>query len=210
MTKRPEMDPIEELRRADPVDSDRLTLAALARIRERTQGVIMDQTERPSQARRGLRWPQALVAGIGGVAVAALAVVVLNGSGSGAPGGSGGPRVLPDPDPSGGPISASCVETYSLDTLSNRDFAFDGTVTGISGDSVTFTVNEAYRGSGSASVTLTATGMTGTSITSVGGPNLAEGERYLIAGDGEFVWGCGFSQPYQADIAAQWATAFDG
>lgn len=204
MTKRTEMDPIEELRRADPVDADRLPLAALARIRERTQGAIMDQTERPSQARRGLRWPQALVAGIGGVAVAALAVVVLNGSGSGAPG------VLPEPDPSGGPISASCVETYSLDTLSDRDFAFDGTVTGVSGDSVTFTVNEAYRGAGSASVTLTATGMTGTSITSGGGPSLAEGERYLIAGDDEFVWGCGFSQPYQADIASQWADAFDG
>lgn len=205
MTKRIEVDPIEELRRADPVDADRLPLAALARIRERTQGAIMDHTEGTAPTGRGLRWPQTLVAGIGGVAVAALAVVVLNGSGSGAPG------VLPDPDPSnGGPISASCVETYSLDTLSNRDLAFDGTVSGVNRDSVTFTVNKAYRGAGSASITLTATGMTGTSISSAGGPSLVEGERYLIAGDGEFVWGCGFSQPYQADIAAQWATAFDG
>lgn len=205
MTKRTAMDPIEGLRRADPVDADRLPLAALARIRERTQGVVMDHTEGIAPARRGLRWPQTLVAGIGGVAVAALAVLALNGSGSGAPG------VLPDPDPSnGGPISASCVETYSLDTLSNRDLAFDGTVTGISGDSVTFTVHEAYRGAGSASITLTATGMTGTSISSAGGPSLVEGERYLIAGDGQFVWGCGFSQPYQADIAAHWADASDG
>ena len=205
MTKRTEMDPIEELRRADPVDADRLPLAALARIRERTQGAVMDDTEGTAPARRGLRWPQTLVAGIGGVAVAALAVLALNGSGSGAPG------VVPAPDPSnGGPISASCVETYSLDTLSNRDLAFDGTVTGISGDSVTFAVNEAYRGAGSASITLTATGMTGTSISSAGGPSLVEGERYLIAGDGQFVWGCGFSQPYQADIAAHWADASDG
>ncbi len=165
----------------------------------------MAQTEGTTQTRRAVRrWPQALVAGIGGVAVAALAVVVLNGGGSGAPG------VLPDPDPSGGPISASCVEAYNLDTLRNRGFAFDGTVSGISGDSVTFTVNESYRGLDSASITLTATGMTGTTISSVGGPSLVEGDRYLIAGDDHFVWACGFSQPYQPDVAAQWAATLAG
>jgi hypothetical protein len=37
--------------------------------------------------------------------------------------------------------------------------------------------------------------MTGTSVTSAGGPNLGVGERYLVAGDDEFVWACGFAQP---------------
>lgn len=202
MTKRTEMDPIEELRRADPVDADGLPLAALARIRERSQGGIMASTDQTAAARGGVwRWPQAVAAGAVAVAVAVVALLVLNGSDNGAPG------VLPDSHPSGGPIAARCVETYDLDTLRNRDFAFDGTVTGISGDWVTFTVNEAYRGLDRPSITLTAMGMVGTTISSVGGPSLAEGERYLIAGDDEFVWGCGFSQPYQPDIAAQWAEA---
>ncbi len=200
MTKRVEVDPLDELRRADPVDADRLTLAALARIRESSQGAIMAQTEGTTTTRRAVRrWPQALGAGIGAMAVAALALVVLNGSGRGAPG------VLPEPEPSGGPISASCVDTYSLDSLPDRDFAFDGTVTGITGDSVTFQVNEAFRGDGSDSLTLTAMGMTGTTISSVGEPILVEGGRYLIAGDDHFVWPCGFSQTYHPDIAAQWA-----
>ncbi len=107
-------------------------------------------------------------------------------------------------------MSARCVEDYDLDTLRNRDFAFDGTVTSIRGDSVTFRVNEAFRGAGSDSVTLTAMGMTGTTTTSVGEPNLVEGNRYLIAGNDHFVWPCGFSQPYQPHIAAQWADALAG
>lgn len=202
MTKRTEMDPIEELRRADPVDADRLPLAALARIRERSQGEIMASTDETAATPRGVRrWPQAFAAGIGALAVAAVAFVVLNGTDPGAPG------VLPDPDPSNGRITARCVEAYSLDTLRNRDHAFDGTVTGISGDRVSFAVNEAYSGLDSASITLTAMGMTGTTISSVGGPTLVAGERYLIAGDDEFVWACGFSQPYEPDLAAQWAAA---
>lgn len=51
-------------------------------------------------------------------------------------------------------------------------------------------------GVSSGTVSLTASGMTGTSVTSAGGPNLAIGERYLVAGDGEFAWACGFTQPY--------------
>ncbi len=62
-------------------------------------------------------------------------------------------------------------------------------------------------GASSDTVTLTAMGMTGTTISSVGGPSLLEGNRYLIAGDDHFVWPCGFSQPYQPDVAGQWAAA---
>ncbi len=50
-----------------------------------------------------------------------------------------------------------------------------------------------------------ALGMTDTTISSVGEPSLLKRDRYLIAGDDHFVWPCGFSQPYQSDIAAQWA-----
>ena len=57
------------------------------------------------------------------------------------------------------------------------------------------------------SITLTASGMTGTSVTSAGGPNLAVGERYLVAGDETFVWACGFTQAYDEGVAADWAEA---
>ncbi len=200
MMKRTEMDPLEELRRADPVDADGLPLAALARIRERTQEAVMSRRDETKTTRRRLlRWPQALGAGVAAVAVALLVLVVLTNGDPVAPG------VLPDP-PDGG-MSARCVENYDLRTLRNRDFAFDGTVTGITGDSVTFRVNEGFRGASSDTVTLTAMGMTGTTISSVGGPSLLEGNRYLIAGDDHFVWPCGFSQPYQPDVAGQWAAA---
>jgi hypothetical protein len=100
-----------------------------------------------------------------------------------------------------------CVETYTLATLANRSWAFDGTVTSISGDSVTFKVNQRFRGAGADAVTLTATGMTGTSITSAGGPSLVVGGRYLVAGEENFAWACGFTQPYDPAVAAQWAEA---
>jgi hypothetical protein len=102
------------------------------------------------------------------------------------------------------------VEQYSLGTLPNRDFAFDGTVTATSGENVTFAVNQRFGGSGPATVTLKAPGMAGTAITSAGGPNLTVGERFLVAGDDDFVWGCGFTQTYDPAVASQWADALGG
>ena len=58
-------------------------------------------------------------------------------------------------------------------------------------------------------MTLNANGMSGTSVTSAGGPILVEGERFLVAGEDDFVWACGFTQPYDADTAAQWAETLD-
>lgn len=52
----------------------------------------------------------------------------------------------------------------SSQTLADPSSLFDGTAAGDS-------------------VTLTARGMTGTAIPSVGGPHLAVGERYLVGGD---------------------------
>lgn len=74
---------------------------------------------------------------------------------------------------------------------------------------MTFSVNEAFAGDASAgdSVTLSAPGMSGTSITSAAGPSLTVGARYLVAGDDEFVWACGFTQPYDEAVAAEWAEA---
>lgn len=190
MNQTPRPDPLDELRRANPDTERRLPSESKARVWARIQEVTMD-TEQKTRTRRA--W------GIGLTGAAAAGVValtlILNNGGSPAPSDDPGTGV------------GSCVETYSPEGLAKRDFAFDGTVTAINGDEVTFAVTENFIGSGDDGVTLTATGMTSTSVTSAGGPNLAVGERYLVAGDDTFVWPCGFTQPYDEGVAADWANA---
>ena len=191
MNQRERPDPLDELHRANPDTERRLPSESKARVWARIQEVTMD-TKQNARTRRA--WAIG-VAGVAAAGVVALALMLNNNGGSPAPGDDPGIGI------------GSCVETYSPEALANRDFAFDGTVTSIAGDEVTFAVTEHFVGSGDDEVTLTATGMTGTSITSAGGPTLAEGERYLVAGDDTFVWACGFTQPYDEAVAAEWADA---
>lgn len=197
MSERFESDPLDELLAADPVDVDRLSSASLARIRARNEDVMTTPTRKRQWA------PRTLGLGAGLAAVAAIALVV-------ALGGRGGISPGISPGGSTGTGSAACVEPYSPTALANRSFAFDGTVTAIDGEQVTFAVGASYRGVTGETITLDAPGMTGTAITSAGGPNLAIGERYLVAGDGQFVWSCGYTQPYDAGMAATWAAALGG
>lgn len=198
MTRRDELDPLDELRRTDPASGDRVSPASLARIRARVQENIVLEREQssPSGAPPRRRWLFGLGAG---VAVAAIALALVFGRGASTPGLV--------PGGSDGPAVGSCVEQYSLETLAGREWAFDGTVTSTSGDSVTFTVNDLFKGSFGTSVTLEAPGMAGTTISSAGGPTVTVGERYLVAGDDTFVWGCGFTQPYDPVVVAAWADA---
>jgi hypothetical protein len=108
----------------------------------------------------------------------------------------------------GGPSSASCVEIYDLTTLASRETAFDGTVVAVAGDEVTFAVNRWYTRKGGEAITLKgASTLAGT--TSAGDAvSLERGTRLLVAGDGGFAWSCGFTQPYDAARAEQWADAF--
>lgn len=184
-------DPLDQLRHADPVRGAPAPSTSKARVWARIQEVNMTTTT-PS-SRRLAAW----AAGLAGIAAAGVLAVSLF--------TAGGTPPLPTDEP--GPGVGSCVETYSLETLGNRDFAFDGSVTGIDGDQVTFVINEAFTDDLGEMVTLTATGMTGPALTSAGGPALAEGQRYLVAGDDAFVWACGFTQPYDASVAADWAEA---
>ena len=183
-------DPFDALRHADPVQSRPAPSESKARVWARIQEVNMSTSTPP-------RRPIGLALGVGGLAVAAaVAFAVFL---------EQGPPPTPSQEP--GPGIGSCIETYTLETLANRDFAVDGTVAAIDGDQVTFDINQSFSGSLDDPVTLSAEGMTGTSITSAGGPSLAEGQRYLVAGDATFVWACGFTQPYDAGVAAEWEEA---
>lgn len=191
-----ESDPLDALRAVNPVSHDRLPSASLARVRARVYEESMTTTadQNPRAARFGR-------AGMGLGAVAAIALVLVLGAGAGgwlAPGGTTGPG------------SAMCVEQYSLVTLGHRAFAFDGTVTAISGERATFAISVAYRGVTGGSITLDAPGMTGTAITSAGGPSLVVGGRYLVAGEATFIWACGFTQLYDASVASTWSDALGG
>lgn len=140
-----------------------------------------------------------LVGAIGLVAVVACS------SGDGTGEATGGGAVTSD----GAPAAGSCIETYSLAALENRDFAFDGTVrsveAGEDADEVTFDVHEWYKGGQDDEVSLTAYGFG--AITSAGGEPRAVGDRLLVAGDETFLWECGFTQGYDAGVAARWEEA---
>lgn len=196
-------DPLDDLRRANPVDVDSLPSATLSRVEARIREKHMNEGSGTTVIKRGRGFLRPAGLGLAG-AIGALALVLAITVGGRAPGGA---PSTSNPPSLGGPVTGSCVETYSLDTLARRTYAFDGTVKAINGDDVTFTVNRAFRGTSGSEVTLTATGMTGTAITSAGGPALAVGSRYLVAGDDTFVWACGFTQPYDEAVAGAWAGA---
>lgn len=188
---------LDELRAANPVPGD-VPSASLARVRAR---VLEASIADPDTGRKSHRFKVArpLAFAVVGGLLGLLVVAAL-----------GGQRGQPlTPTPSTGPIMGLCVEAYSIETLRHRSFAFDGTVIGIDSDEVTFLVNDAFRGANVERITLTAAGMTGKSVTSGSGPNLVVGQRYLVAGEDQFVWACGFTQPYDSDVAAAWADALN-
>jgi hypothetical protein len=196
MTKHLGPDPLDELLAADPL-ADRLSPASLARIRARvSEDVMTPPTPRRDWGARHL----GLGAGVAAIGALALVLAV------------GGPGTAPGTSPVGPPGtgSAACVEPYSRTAITNRTFAFEGTVVAIDGEKVTFSVGTAYRGAAGGTITLDAPGMTGTAITSAGGPNLAVGQRFLVAGDDHFIWACGYTQPYDATVAAEWQAALGG
>lgn len=207
MSKHTEPEPLDALHAADPVDVDRLSSASLARIRARVSEDVMS-----TDTNHKIPWSSRVV-GLGAAVavIAALSLVLVFRGGGAAPLAVVVPSAVPSADPGGsaGTGSASCVEAYTKTALTHRTFAFDGTVSAVSGDRVTFTVSKAFRGAGG-TVTLDAPGMTGTAITSVGGPNLSVGQRYLVAGDDHFVWACGYTQPYDAGVAAEWSAVLGG
>ena len=119
------------------------------------------------------------------------------------------PATAGEPVIPGGGASASCVEVYDLTTLANRELAFDGTVERVDGDDIALRVGEWFRGGTGDTVTLSgAGGLSG--LTSAGEAlSLEPGTRLLVAGDGGFAWSCGFTQPYDDEVARDWARTLE-
>jgi hypothetical protein len=190
-------DPFDQLRAADPVHGAPVPSDSQARVWARVQEVTFMATPTKSDERRQ-NW--ALAFGAAAVAVFAIWAFALR-----------GPTPVPTQNPvggvdggaAGGGAAGICL-AFSVDELAMREFAFDGTVTAVDGDQVTFTVNESFVGDASGSVTLTAPDYAQTSLE--GGVELVVGERYLVSGDDGTVWGCGFTQAFTDAAAAEWAS----
>jgi hypothetical protein len=148
----------------------------------------------------------ALAASAAAVAIAVVASVAVFSGGD----------TAPEENIAGGvPISsaAMCVEFYDLSTLPNRDIAFDGTLTAVDGENAVFSVGRWFTGGSGSEATLNANGLAGSAdgaITSIGGPGLEVGQRYLVSGSGGFVWACGFTMTYDTAIANEWAATLGG
>lgn len=148
------------------------------------------------------------LAAFGGLALAAafaLAIALSNGLGVQSPGPIG---AVPSPsdDPGAGGGMASCL-MYDPATLPTFETVFDGTVTAVDGDRITFDVNTGWKGVDD-SVTLTAPDA---SIALTGpAPDFKVGGRYLVTAAGSNINTCGYSLDYDAATAATWAAAFGG
>jgi hypothetical protein len=183
---------------------DEVPDASLARVSARIQEHIMSDLQHSTTLRRPRR-PFAVLGGLGIVAAFALAIGLSSGFGPKTPG-----MVATDPstDPGNGAAGgvASCL-AYDPANLPTFEIVFDGTVTAVDGDQVTFDVNAGWKGA-DGSITLTAPDA---DVALVGPlPDFEVGGRYLVTAYGSTINACGYTLAYDADTAAAWAAAFAG
>jgi hypothetical protein len=203
-------DPIDRLRAADPIHTDDVPDASLARVAASIQEHIMTDKQRDPTVRHP-RGPLAWVGGLAVVGVIALAFAIAIGNGFGA---KTPPPIAVVPSPSEAPVdsgnpaagggAASCL-VYDPANLPNFDSVFDGTVTAVDGDQVTFDVNEGWKGAdGTTTLTVPQVDI------AISGPlpAMKVGDRYLVTASGSTISACGYTLDYDADTAASWAAAF--
>ncbi len=203
-------DPIDELRAADPVRPEQVPEASLARMSASVQEHMMSQLRRDPTRIPPTRGPLAIVGGLTLAGALALAVIVGPGLGIGGGGSASEPPVAVAPTPTTNPAAgggaASCL-VYDPANLPSFDVVFDGTVTAVDGDQVTFDVNEDFKGAGD-SITLTAPVVDPALVGPL--PDFQVGGRYLVTAFGSTINACGYTVDYDADTAAAWAAAFAG
>lgn len=197
---------LARLAAANPVDLADVPGPDSPQARALFQEITMEApTARPSTRVWGR---PALVASVAaGLAAVTLGIVALVGTDPTAEPGpiaTGGPPASEAPPP----MLGMCAELYSLETLPDRDFAFDGTLTAIDGERATFDVHEVFKGDLAATITLEgASSIASAGMTSVDSAGLAIGDRALVSGSDGFAWGCGFTMPWDEATASSWRDA---
>lgn len=151
--------------------------------------------------------PHQLLMAVGGVAVlAVLAVTSFALLGGGGTDGDDGIAADPSVNDPGG-FAGSCL-AYSEEELLRREFAFRGEATTVSEEKVTFDVSEWYTGDRGGEVTLGLDSSLQSEL--YNDVTFAEGQEYLVSGDGELAWGCGYTRPFDTELAASWVAVLGG
>jgi hypothetical protein len=210
---------LDALRRANPASVARPETARAAR-------VFATVTSRHPRRTGWLQRPAVAVAG--GLAVVAIAAVGVFAATTGGDSNPDGGAVPADDDSGsvsvdvGGGMAMSCAFGYAVETLKEREYAFDGTLievapapTQAGGEEpfpvdgpVTFQVHEWFNGGGGETVTLAGSALSIGYGSEDESATLTIGDRYLVSGDDEYVWSCGFTKTYSGSTASEWRDAF--
>ena len=197
------LDPIDRLRAADPFRADEVPDASLARVSASIEEHIMTDLQQTATVVPGNR-RFAIFGGLAAVGALAFAIAFGSDLGPKSPNSIGTvPTPTQNPAAGGGGL-ASCL-AYDPANLPTFDTVFDGTVTAVDGDQVTFDVTDGWKGA-DGSITLTAPQI---DVALVGPlPDFEVGGRYLVTAAGSTVNACGYTLDYDAETAAAWAAAF--
>jgi hypothetical protein len=207
-----EGDPIEQLRRADPLNRlevpiDTKGVRARALFQEVTSmDVVEQETKRPRA------WARPVALAASAVAVVAMAVGAY---------AVFGQNDAPEEAIVGAPLgdaAAMCIQ-YEDAILLGLDVAFDGTLISVetipgTGDIdfpqnlATFEVHKWFKGGEGDRVTLDAGILVDDGSIALIGTQLEVGQRYLISGEDGYVWACGYSYSYDTEVANHWAELF--
>lgn len=109
--------------------------------------------------------------------------------------------------PDAAAYSAKCM-VPNAEVLAEQTVAFDGTVTSITGDTVTLTPTTWYAGEPTDTVSVEAPSADMQQLLSA--VSFEQSGRYLVSATDGRVTLCGFSAPYSDDLAALYAQAFPG
>lgn len=202
----------KRLRRINPMGPD-VETRPVSEAREMMEHVMSTDTnhrESPTRHRNGDRQERSPVLGAAGstvalprvlaplaagIAAAALAAFSLLG---------GGPEPLTLSAGDADPALASCLP-FSEDILAEMPVAFEGTVTGVDGDTLTLDVVQWYTGGEADEVIITAPlGMEAL----IGGIPFEEGGAYLITATDGVVNYCGYTAVATPELREVFASAF--
>jgi hypothetical protein len=205
------VDPLDRLGLANPVRDDAVPDDSLARMRATVQEQLSmsNNLRRDPTTVRPTRGPLAAIAGVALAGALAFAFAMTSGFGLLGTAASPPPvAVVPSPseDPGGaaGGGAASCL-MYDPANLPTFEVVFDGTVTAVEGDQVTFDVETDFQGAGD-SITLTAPVVDPALVGPL--PDFQVGGRYLVTAIDGTIQACGYTLDYDAATAAEWAAAF--
>lgn len=187
-------DPGADLPPADPTRVDRLLED------------VMSDTETETRTRNPLTWLVAAAA----VALIAVAggLMFLPGDDSVAPVTSASDEPTVTELSLAGSGSGRCM-VPNADVLAGAASAVDAEVTAVDGGTATLTPTTWYAGEETDQVEVAAGSADLEAL--IGAPRFEEGQRYLVAAnDSGEVMVCGFSGPYDDELAALYAEAFGG